>query len=194
MATKKCPNGHQYDGNIYGDNCPFCPTSFGEGKTQVMGGATRPTQPLNENGYQSTGPTQPWEEAPAAGGKTIIRDANGNIIGGDNKGKLLAGMLVSFTNNQRGKSYDIYAGSNKIGRSAICDISIPEDEELSSEHLEIQYIADEQEYIAYNLSDTHFAYIQGQKCYKHQPYTLHDKDVIVIGKTKLQFIALSSNF
>lgn len=24
MATKKCPNGHQYDTSIYGDNCPFC--------------------------------------------------------------------------------------------------------------------------------------------------------------------------
>ena len=26
MATKKCPNGHQYDSSIYGDNCPFCPS------------------------------------------------------------------------------------------------------------------------------------------------------------------------
>lgn len=32
MATKKCPNGHQYDSSIYGDNCPFCP---GEGHTRV---------------------------------------------------------------------------------------------------------------------------------------------------------------
>ncbi len=190
MATRKCANGHQYDGDIYGDNCPFCPTV---NKTQVS--TEEKTRPMNDGNYSSTGPTDPWNQSePAAGRKTIIRDANGNIIGGDNQGKLLAGMLITYTNNQRGKSYDIYAGSNKIGRSSSCDISIPEDDELSGEHLEIQYIADEHEYIAYNLSNNHFAYIQGQKCYKHQPYPLHDKDVIVIGKTKLQFIEISSNF
>ena len=24
MATNKCPNGHQYNSNIFGDKCPFC--------------------------------------------------------------------------------------------------------------------------------------------------------------------------
>lgn len=47
MATKKCINGHQYDSSIYGDNCPFCPSSHSTrvldddtttGKTQVLGG------------------------------------------------------------------------------------------------------------------------------------------------------------
>ncbi len=41
MATKKCPNGHQYDSGIYGDNCPFCPESS---HTRVNAGATASTQ------------------------------------------------------------------------------------------------------------------------------------------------------
>lgn len=32
MATKKCINGHLYDPTIYGDNCPFCPSSNGATK------------------------------------------------------------------------------------------------------------------------------------------------------------------
>ena len=61
MATKKCPNGHQYDSSIYGDNCPFCPQS---GHTQVnMPGIRAPTAKTeinnNFNGNGTPGATAP---------------------------------------------------------------------------------------------------------------------------------------
>ena len=57
MATKKCPNGHIYDPNVYGDNCPFCPSgdtvNLGGGKTKVNDGTysddtggTKKTEPI----------------------------------------------------------------------------------------------------------------------------------------------------
>ncbi len=74
MAIQQCPNGHQYDSSIYGNNCPFCPSEAthlsmgsggatpppfnpqpvfdsGAGATQVMGGGgydAAPTVPVND--------------------------------------------------------------------------------------------------------------------------------------------------
>lgn len=83
MATKKCPNGHQYDSSIYGDNCPFCPQS---GHTQVnMPGIGAPTAKtevnnnFNGNGTPgATAPTAPYypgmPDVPGGGGgHTVIR-------------------------------------------------------------------------------------------------------------------------
>lgn len=48
MAKKTCPNGHNYDPNIYGDDCPLCPApgaqgqgnrNFGSGPSTQIGGA-----------------------------------------------------------------------------------------------------------------------------------------------------------
>lgn len=43
MAKKTCPNGHIYDPNIYGDQCPLCPSSvsapIGSGPETHLGGA-----------------------------------------------------------------------------------------------------------------------------------------------------------
>lgn len=43
MAKKTCPNGHVYDPNIYGDQCPLCPSSvsapIGSGPETHLGGA-----------------------------------------------------------------------------------------------------------------------------------------------------------
>ena len=83
MAKKTCPNGHIYDPNIYGDQCPLCPAggaSGGHPATQIgsapavppipsMGGemhtqintpATAPSPTPTVGGFAgSTGPTGP---------------------------------------------------------------------------------------------------------------------------------------
>ena len=80
MATKKCPNGHQYDSSIYGDNCPFCPSQTSahtvvnnptEGKTKVADYPTeKPTIPSNPQGFN------------AGGGATVIRRVGGDTSTG----------------------------------------------------------------------------------------------------------------
>ena len=62
MATKKCPNGHQYDSSIYGDNCPFCPS----GHTHVNNDSESETKATMANGIGgatgATGATAPMND------------------------------------------------------------------------------------------------------------------------------------
>lgn len=79
MATRKCPNGHQYDVSIYGDQCPFCPSKkakpasftstplpsdFTDGKETVI--------QANSVQSQKTPSTQELHEV-ANEGRTVIR-------------------------------------------------------------------------------------------------------------------------
>ena len=99
MATKKCANGHLYDPAIYGDKCPFCPSSTGSTKvnsdfqeglgTKVLGGdEPKPTETIgiNINGND------------AAGGATVIRHVGGTATGetGVSENRRLVGLLVSY--------------------------------------------------------------------------------------------------
>ena len=105
MATKKCPNGHQYDSSIYGDNCPFCPQS---GHTQVnMPGIGAPTAKTeinnNFNGNSTPGataPTTPYypgmPDVPGGGGgHTVIRTVGQPGSPNPDGGRKLVGLLVS---------------------------------------------------------------------------------------------------
>ena len=56
MAIQQCPNGHQYDSSIYGNNCPFCPSEATH-LSMGGGGGTPPPfnpQPSFDNGGGST--------------------------------------------------------------------------------------------------------------------------------------------
>lgn len=79
MATRKCPNGHQYDASIYGDQCPFCPSrkarpasssatplpsDFTDGKETVI--------QVNPERSQKAAPTQELHKV-ANEGRTVIR-------------------------------------------------------------------------------------------------------------------------
>lgn len=79
MATKKCPNGHQYDTSIYGDQCPFCPS-------KKVKPSSSPSTPLpkdftdGEETIVHLNPVHPKEEVPLQKnyevkneGRTIIR-------------------------------------------------------------------------------------------------------------------------
>lgn len=79
MATRKCPNGHQYDASIYGDQCPFCPSK----PTKIIAG------PPHTNGYMDGEETVIHDKEQTSSksqqqnsneGRTVIRTKdNGNI-------------------------------------------------------------------------------------------------------------------
>lgn len=58
MAIQQCPNGHQYDSSIYGNNCPFCPSEA----TQISGGGMTPP-PFNSGGGYDAQPAFGGNEA-----------------------------------------------------------------------------------------------------------------------------------
>lgn len=186
MATKKCVNGHIYDPNVYGDNCPFCPS--GETVNINGGGHT-----VNYDAYSGeTGGTRPMDpitpEEDFSGG-TVIRhigpENETNKGGGSNK--KLIGVLVCYDLNKYGEVFNLYEGRNTIGRKPTVDIPIVGDNQISSEHLVILYREAEGVYWAIDNNSSNGTYVNEVFTNKE---ALKTNDVIKIGDTRLIFMAI----
>ena len=193
MATKKCENGHLYDPAIYGDKCPFCPSSTGSTKvntdfqeglgTKVLGGdEPKPTETIGINGND------------AAGGATVIRHVGGTATGetGVSENRRLVGLLVSYSANPTGEVYKVYEGRTTIGRDRTCDIPFPNDSHMSAKHLLIQYVEAKGAFRAqeYDKGSANGSYVNGQVYVLGDVIDLKNNDVIVIGGTKFIFLAI----
>lgn len=192
MATKKCSNGHQYDSGIYGDNCPFCPSSGNETRvndplsterTRVAGdiGGDQPTETFKSEDIHAS--------VDAPGGATVIRHVTPSgetgLAGGNRR---LVGMLVSYNQNPMGEVYKIYEGRNIIGRAVTSDIPLPGDSNVSSQHLLILYREAEGVFWAADQNSSNGTYINGS--FISDRVKLNTNDLIVIGATKFVFLAV----
>lgn len=189
MATKKCPNGHQYDSSIYGDNCPFCPS----GHTHVNSGTESGTRTTSGNGGTSneTGATIP-QPGNLGSGDTIFGGypLNGTDASNSTRDRRVVGLLVSYSANEAGEVYKIYEGRNIIGRGNECDIPFPNDNTMSRDHLLIQYIEAKGAFRAQDKGSSHGTYINGQVCVLGDTMEIKTNDVIVLGSTKFIFLAI----
>lgn len=189
MATKKCPNGHQYDSSIYGDNCPFCPS----GHTHVNSGTESETQATMANGFgcatNATSATSPMQDD-FGGGHTVIRNPNGTDASNPDGGRRIVGVLVSYSANETGEVYKIYEGRNIIGSGNECDIPFPNDNTMSRDHLLIQYIEAKGAFRAVDRGSSNGTYINGQVCVLGDIIEIKTNDVIVLGSTKFIFLAI----
>ncbi|MDE5981208.1 MAG: FHA domain-containing protein [Bacteroidaceae bacterium] len=188
MATKKCPNGHQYDSGIYGDNCPFCPS----GHTHVNSGTESETWGTAGNGGMSneTGATIPQPGNMGSGDTTFGYPLNGTDASNSTRDRRVVGILVSFSANEAGEVYKVYEGKNIIGRGNDCDIPFPDDSNMSREHLLIQYIEAKGVFRAVDRGSSNGTYINGQVCVLGDIIEIKTNDVIVLGSTKFIFLAI----
>lgn len=183
MATKKCANGHIYDPNVYGDNCPFCPS--GETVNVNVGGHTKVNGGDPTGATSATIPVTPDEDF---GGGTVIRHADSgytNVSGGSNR--KVVGVLVCYDLNKYGEVYKIYEGRNTIGRKATVDIPLSGDGQISSEHLVILYREAEGIFWAIDNNSSNGTFVNDVFTNKE---ALKSNDVIRIGDTRLIFIAI----
>ena len=191
MATKKCTNGHLYDPAIYGDKCPFCPSSSdstrvnpdvqGE-RTMVIGGGnvSKPTATIGV------------DDNDASGGRTVIRHVDSSVTGetmvGENR--RVVGLLVSYSDNPCGEVYKLYEGTTTIGRDRTCDIPFPKDSHMSSKHLLIQYVAAKGIFKAKDLGSSNGSNVNGAIYVMDESIELKTNDKIVLGGTLFIFIAI----
>lgn len=188
MATKKCPNGHQYDSSIYGDNCPFCPSSTST--HTVMNDSSSKTKVTGPTSGPSTeAPTVPFSNNSSSsnGGATVIRRVNGGE-GSDVSGRRLVGMLVSYDTNPLGEVFKVFEGRNILGRAADCDLVITNDSNVSSHHLLILYVEAEGVYWVEDQHSSNGTYINGH--FSRGFTEVHSGDVIIVGATKMLFFAI----
>lgn len=184
MATKKCPNGHIYDSNVYGDKCPFCPS----GDDINLGGATR----ANHFGYDS-GETMSGTRSTVAAssfeeeeGGTVIRRVDGgeqNVAAG----RKLVAVLVCYDMNPCGDVFPVFEGRNIIGRKSSCDIKISGDGQVSSEHLVILYREAEGIFWAIDNNSSNGTFVNGKF---ENKVDLKNSDIITVGETRLIFIPI----
>ncbi len=193
MATKKCANGHLYDPSIYGDKCPFCPSSAG---------ATKVNNEFQEgSGTKVIGGDEPQPTATVgignndvAGGATVIRHVGGTATGETNIGnnRRLVGLLVSYSAVPTGEVYKVYEGRTTIGRDRTCDIPFPNDSHMTARHFLIQYVEAKGAFRAqeFDKGSANGRYVKGQVYVLGDVIDLKNNDVIVIGGTKFIFLTI----
>ncbi len=187
-TTKKCPNGHQYDSSIYGDNCPFCPeSSHTRVNTSDYRGGTQSTRATDWNAGGETGATMSYQDD-FGGGHTVIRNLNGTGMSNPDGGRKVVGVLVSYSANPAGEVFKIYEGRNIVGRSATADISFSSDDKMSSNHLLILFVEAEGIVWAEDQKSSNGTYINGK--FARGMVELHTNDIIVLGATKMVFLGV----
>lgn len=211
MPKKTCPNGHIYDSNIYGDECPLCPkdgnsTQFNSKqdfgmppfsqapdsayKTHVTPPAGMPqhgamVSPMM-GGIDAVGETQfhgkQSAQKPVNG--TVIRPPKGAPVA---QGRKLVGFLVTYNRDPLGKSYNIYEGKNFIGRDRSCDICVPEDKQMSGRHMSLLYRNVDNKFKYRDEQSSNGTFVNKELSDEGE---LKNYDIIRLGSTVFIFIAI----
>lgn len=125
----------------------------------------------------------PHTHGPVGGG-TVIRPPKGAASA---NGRKLVGFLVTYNRNPLGKSYSIYEGKNYIGRNQTCDISIPEDNQMSGRHMSILYRNVDNKFKFRDEQSSNGTFINKELTDEGE---LQNYDIIRLGGTVFIFIAI----
>ena len=214
MPKKVCPNGHIYDSSIYGDECPLCPKGGNETQYSPQQefvhqhepavGGTMVSPPSGANqmssgamsfgGMDASGETQvkggqqaaqrPQPMQGPVGGGTVIRQPKGAAMA---QGRKLVGFLVTYNRSPLGKSFNLYEGKNFIGRDRNCDISVPEDNQMSGRHMSILYRNVDNKFKYRDEQSSNGTFVNKELSDEGE---LNNYDIIRLGNTVFIFIAI----
>lgn len=124
------------------------------------------------------------------GARTTIR-RNPAMMGGAPKpgeeGRKLVGFLVTYNRTPMGKAFNIYEGRNYIGRDASCDISIPDDNQMSGKHMLIRYLSGNNKFSFKDEMSSNGTYVNKELLDEGE---LQNYDIIRVGSTLFIFIAI----
>lgn len=149
------------------------------GGVAVMGGSdaigeTKIKQQHNPSG-QGAVPTA---------GRTIIRPPRDGV---STSGRKLVGLLITYNRNPLGKVFNIYEGKNYIGRDSSCDISVPEDNQMSGRHMSILYRNVDNKFKFRDEQSSNGTFVNKELTDEGE---LKNYDIIRIGSTIFIFIAI----
>lgn len=141
------------------------------GATRMQGNAHRPQ--AGASGHTAPQPNRTMIRPPQGGAKTT--------------GRKLVGFLVTYNRYPLGKSYEIYEGKNFIGRDASCDISIPDDNQISGKHLMILYRNIDKKFKYHDEQSSNGTFVNKQVSDEGE---LQNYDIIRLGNTVFTFISI----
>lgn len=126
---------------------------------------------------------QPMPQKPIGGG-TVIRPPKGAA---STQGRKLVGFLVTYNRNPLGKAYNIYEGKNFVGRDRSCDISVPEDNQMSGRHMSILYRNVDNKFKYRDEQSSNGTFVNKELSDEGE---LQNYDIIRLGGTVFIFIAI----
>lgn len=197
MQKRECAFGHLYDADQYG-SCPYCNSKSseyvfeGENKTVAPEMFRRRTELGNPVGAEGIGKTVPGsdfvrqnQQKESEIGKTIGEFQKRNSY------DPVVGWLVCTEGSRKGKSYELRARINTIGRDASNDVSFPEETSISKKnHVRIAYIGLKNNFRVMPGDSTNIVYVNGEELLETR--ALEAYDLIDMGGTKLVFVPLCS--
>lgn len=122
--------------------------------------------------------------------KTVIR-RNPAMMGGgvkpDVEERKLVGFLVTYNRTPMGNAFNVYEGRNVIGRDTSCDISIPDDNQMSGKHMSIRYLSGNNKFRFHDEMSSNGTYVNKELLDDGE---LQNYDIIRVGSTLFIFIAI----
>ena len=197
MQKRECAFGHLYDADQYG-SCPYCNNKSseyvfeGENKTVAPEMFRKKTESSGPIGAEGIGKTVP--------GNDFIRQNHqketdlGKTVGEFQKKNSydpVVGWLVCIAGSRKGKSYELRARINTIGRDSSNDLSFPDEVSISKKnHVRVAYITLKNAFRVMPGDSTNIVYVNGDELLEAR--ALDAYDVIDMGEIKLIFVPLCS--
>ncbi len=206
MAITECAQGHLYDPDVYAV-CPYCsgganminfdqagrtaaPAGYGSAPNATVapgaygGGAPNRTVPIqNDNSAGKTVAPEGYRKKQEEENKTVgVFNKTHNI-------EPVVGWLACVEGADKGKSYELYAKINTIGRSSENDVCIQGDATISRKnHARLAYDPKHNNFRLIPDDSTNNIYLKEEPIYT--PALLNAYDVIEFGQSKLIFVPL----
>lgn len=196
---KTCVNGHNYDAD-QAATCPYCPANTTVTDYEKTLSNFKNTQVFDDGNGQQFNKTMINEETadfkttpvPVFGGKVAEHPFKRTYIVTDEKSaattplqqtekRKLVGWLVTFSNDEYGRDFKLYAGKNRIGSGASGDIVIS-DPSVSAEHATILFR--DNEFLIKDNFSTNGTKINGASVDEGK---LKDGDELKLGSTIFKF-------
>lgn len=194
MRVVRCPNGHYYDADRFGSNCPQCGTAA---NVSSLNSESTPTVPL-ETQSNDVGATPANTSATVPGGNATQKTApdSGDVtkpVSIDMMDGMatapVVGWLVCTKGVNKGKDYRLHQGRNFIGRAPQMDVFIQGDVTVSrSTHAIVVYDPRSNIYLAQPGDAKELLYINDTVVLN--TVELKKMDKLNIGETTLLFVPL----
>ncbi|MCM1369429.1 MAG: FHA domain-containing protein [Candidatus Amulumruptor caecigallinarius] len=120
---------------------------------------------------------------------TMIRHVGHSGPHGIMPSRRLVGFLVTYNRDPNGKAFNIYEGRNFVGRDESCDISVPDDPQMSGRHMSILYRNVDGKFKFRDEQSSNGTFINKELLDEGE---LQNYDIIRVGSTIFIFIAVPS--
>lgn len=191
MAQARCSNGHIYDSDIYGNNCPYCERgattidferagSAAEKELEDIG-KTEPVSTITPEVFGATTPPKAYVQQQEELGKTMP------AYGLKNGREPVVGWLVCVQGHDKGADYRLFPRINTVGRGPKNDVQIKGDETITSEaHARIAYADKNNEFYLVPGESLNVIYYNGAPIFNPQKLSAYDR--ITLGQSEVVFV------